>query len=298
MWVQTIGPPVARLACDSIVYNGYIYVFGGANPATTGYNEIHMYNLSTGVWSNYVTCTGTAPTARWGMSVVLYGTYLYVFGGQTGASAYLNDLHRLDLSTLDWSGALSPTGTAPTARSGSGAVLYGNLWYVFGGSTASTTYVNDLHRIDLSTLAWSGALSPSGTPPSTRRLHSAELYGTYIYVFAGYRGSNLNDLHRLDLSTLTWSGALSPSGTPPTARYGQSAKIVGTNMYVFGGFTTVYTNDLHKLDLSSLAWSGALSPSGTIPTARSQHISEVSGNNIYIYGGLSTSTTFPNVEKN
>ena len=118
MWAQTIGPPVARFACDSIVYNGYIYVFGGANPATTAYNEIHMYNLSTGVWSNYVTCTGTAPTARWGMSVVLYGTYLYVFGGQTSASAHLNDLHRLNLSTLAWSGALSPTGTAPTARSG------------------------------------------------------------------------------------------------------------------------------------------------------------------------------------
>ena len=99
--------------------------------------------------------------------------------------------------------------------------------------------------------------------PSTRRQHSAELYGTYIYIFGGYRGSNLNDLHTLNISNpsaLAWSGALSPSGTPPTARYGHSAKIVGDYMYVFGGFTTVYTNDLHSLNLTTTAWSGAFLP--------------------------------------
>jgi hypothetical protein len=73
--------------------------------------------------------------------------------------------------------------------------------YVFGGYNGSS-YFNDLHRLNLDTLTWSGALSPSGTPPNGRYGHTAALYGNYMYVFAGNGGSYLNDLHRTDLSTV------------------------------------------------------------------------------------------------
>jgi hypothetical protein len=74
--------------------------------------------------------------------------------------------------------------------------------YVFGGYDNSSR-LNELHRLNLDTLTWSGALSPSGTPPSARSAHTAVIYGNYTYIFGGYNGSSyLNDLHRTDLSTI------------------------------------------------------------------------------------------------
>jgi hypothetical protein len=122
--------------------------------------------------------------------------------------------------------------------------------YVFGGIDGS--YRNDVHRLNLDTLTWSGALSPSGTPPSPRWAHSAVVYGNYMYVFGGHDGSNKNDFHRLNLDTLTWSGALSPSGTPPSPRWAHRAVVYGNYMYVFGGYVSGFSNDLHRTDLSTV----------------------------------------------
>jgi len=138
---------------------------------------------------------------------------------------------------------------------------------------------------DPQTNQWSGALSPSGTPPTARGGHTSVIYGDYMYVFGGHDGTLKNDLHRLDLTTLTWSGTLSPSGTPPTARYNHTSVIYGNYMYVFGGFSGSRKNDLHRLDLTTLTWSGALSPSGTPPIARYHHTSVIYDNYMYFFGG-------------
>ena len=291
-WQTIYNAPLGRDGSGCVLYSGYLYVFGGFS--TT--NEVHRYNLSTGLWSNVLTCSGTPPTARYSFSTTLYGNLMYVFGGYNGSTRY-NDLLCLNLDTLAWS---TPTtsGTPPSTRYGHSGTLVGDYWYVFGGYT--TTYVNDLHRINLSTLAWSGALSPSGTPPSARRYHSAALSGNYIYVFGGYTGSSHNDLHRLDISnpsSLAWSGALSPSGNIPIIRYSHRCDVVGDYMYLFGGWDgTTHYNDLYRLNISNpaaMSWSDALSSTGNIPTARYGASSFVSGNSIYYYGGCS-----PNISVN
>jgi len=274
-------PPTARYAPTSVIYGDYMYVFGGSDGS--GKNDLHRLDLTTLTWSGALSPSGTPPTARAHHTSVIYGDYMYVFGGSDGSCK--NDLHRLDLTTLTWSGALSPSGTPPTVRYCHTSVIYGNYMYVFGGIDNSSNK-NDLHRLDLTTLTWSGALSPSGTPPTDRRNHTSVIYGNCMYVFDGYGNSNKNDLHRLDLTTLTWSGALSPSGTPPTARNVHTSVIYGDYMYVFGGHDGSHKNDLHRLDLTTLTWSGALSPSGTPPTARYHHTSVIYGNYMYVFCGL------------
>ena len=172
-----------------------------ASQSTASYRPEYVIDPKTNTWSGALSPSGTPPSARHTHTAIVYGNYMYVFGGYDGSTP-LNDLHRLNLDTLTWSGALSPSGTPPSARRGHTAIVYGNYMYVFGGYDGSSLF-NDLHRLNLDTLTWSGALSPSGTPPAVRAYHTAVIYANYMYVFDGYTGSsNYDDLHRTDLSTV------------------------------------------------------------------------------------------------
>ncbi|KAI5389456.1 acyl-CoA-binding domain-containing protein 6 [Lathyrus oleraceus] len=85
--------------------------------------------------------------------------YLLIFGGGSHATRY-NDLHVLDLQTMEWS---HPTqqGEIPTPRAGHAGVTVGENWFVVGGgdnkSGASETVV-----LNMSTLAWSAVTSFQG----------------------------------------------------------------------------------------------------------------------------------------
>ena len=53
---------------------------------------------------------------------------------------------------------------------------------VFGGRGEGSTVLSDVWSFSFVTMSWS-ALSPSGTAPSGRYLHSAVLLGEMIYIF-------------------------------------------------------------------------------------------------------------------
>jgi len=111
-------------------------------------------------------------------------------------------LHRLNLTTLAWSGTLSCSGVVPAAAYGPTPIVSGNYLYYFGGNSGAGVYQNDVHRLDTTTLTWSGALSCSGTPPTARYCQSSIISGNYMYIFGGYTGSYQQDTHRLDISTV------------------------------------------------------------------------------------------------
>jgi N-acetylneuraminic acid mutarotase len=232
--------PTARYYHTSVSYDKYMYVFGGTYDGT-GFNDTHRLDLTNNAWSGGLDVSGTKPVGRNTVACV-YGNYMYVFGGYT--TAFVNDLHRLNLDTLAWSGALGPTGTPPSIRCGHSVVTYGNYMYVFGGYAGAAPYYNDLHRLNLDTLVWSGALSPTGTPPGTRYFHQSAVYGRYMYVFGGNNASG-TDPHRIDLDNLVWSGALTCSGTPAAYRTAHTGVTWNDGFYIFSGSSQ--NNDLHRL---------------------------------------------------
>ena len=187
-------------------------------------------------------------------------------------------------ATNAWS-AMSPPGTPPGKRAWHVGVLVEDKMFVHGGQynyldghyrDEIATFLNDIHAYDLSTNAWSGPLSPSGTTPSSRCSHSGVVDGVNIIVFGGRVADSpfMNDLHAYNTQTNTWS-VLSPSGTPPTGRFGHTAVIDITTrtMYIYGGISTAtpaVTNDLHSYNAGSDEWS-ALSPSGSLPPVTYGH---------------------------
>jgi hypothetical protein len=122
---------------------------------------------------------------------------------------------------------------------------------VFGGLGGSV--LNDVWALSLSgTPAWN-ELSPTGTPPTARDLHTA-IYDPVrdrMVVFAGYDDSgDRNDVWALSLSGPPAWSALTPTSTPPTGRNGHTEihDPVRGGMIVFGGSGGGYRNDVWRLN--------------------------------------------------
>eukprot|EP00434_Breviolum_minutum_P032353 symbB.v1.2.028609.t3/scaffold3047.1/size65006/2 len=280
--------PIARSGHTSVwsdVADG-MYVFGGYNGTRGDLNDLYFYDrqaqggwnlvkLEANCWSQ-LSPSGTAPIARSGHTSVWSDVAdgMYVFGGYNGTRGHLNDSYFYDRQANCWS-QLSPSGTAPIARSGHTSVWsdVADGMYVFGG-------YNGTRR----------GLSVSGLTDVADGMYVFGGYGTRVFGRGAYvTRAYFNDLYFYDRQANRWN-QLSPSGTAPTVRIGHTAvwSDVADGMYVFGGY--IYPrkrlNDSYFYDRQANRWS-QLSPSGTAPAARRSHTSVWSdvADGMYVFGG-------------
>ena len=163
---------------------------------------------------------------------------------------------------------------------------------VFGGWEFRGSRRSSAWGLQLSgTPAWT-QLSPTGTPPSARYLHSA-IYDPVrgrMLIFGGYDGQYLNDLWELQLSGTPMWIQLSPAGTPPSARAGHSAIYdpVRDRMLVFGGGSDS-SGYVWALDLSGTPTWSLIAPAGTAPSPRSGQVAiyDPGGDRMLVFGGSS-----------
>jgi hypothetical protein len=229
----------------------YIYYFGGYTASeyssssyyqfvTKYYPKNTLFILDTQggtsgfdhVWIDSATTGSPAPSARANHVAVLLGDKMYVHGGDafTGSKIHntqLEDLHRFDTTTKEWSGALTVVGTAPGKRAGhTGVGVGGRYIYYFGGYTASqyssstssgyykfvTKYYpkNTLFILDTqggtsgTTLVWSSPPTSGGSPSARANHVAVHISPSWIYVHGGdaFTGSKihntqLTDAHRV-----------------------------------------------------------------------------------------------------
>ena len=216
---------------------------------------------------------------------------LWLFGGSTITSGYLNDLWRYDPSTSMWtwvSGANTTdqvgvygTNGVPDVANVPGARVAsiswtdsaGNFW-LFGGRSANSTYLNDLWLYDPSTNLWTwmsgsdttnrtGIYGTKGVPdvanmPGARSNSISWTDGAgNLWLFGGHGyGSTyygyLNDLWRYDPSTNVWTwmsgsntanqvGVYGTKGVPADANVpgGRQVSVSwiddSDNLWLFGG---------------------------------------------------------------
>src|SRR5262249_4152853 len=152
-----------------------------------------------------------------------------------------------------------PAGASPSERAYHTAIFdpVRDRVVVFGGIHGDR--LNEVWTLSLTGDPTWTLLTPNGTPPSARYLHTA-IYDPVrdrMLVFGGFALAGLNDVWELSLSgTPTWT-QLTPAGTPPSAREGPTAIYdpVRDRMLVFGGYSAAYLNDVWELSLAgSPAW--------------------------------------------
>ncbi len=222
------------------------------------------------------------PTARRGHAAVYdpVRDRMLVFGGIDGG-AFRSDVWVLNLAGEPKWTAITPSGTPPSARYGHAAVYdpLEDRVIIYGGDDG-LTQLGDVWTLSLSgEPSWS-ELSPEGTLPPARELHTAvydSIRGRMI-VFGGYSltGSDewLHDTWSLSLvGTPAWS-EIAPEGAVPVGRAEHTCIYdpARDRMLLFGGGTgSGYRNDTWMLSFAdTVAWS-PVSPSGTLPPIRAGH---------------------------
>ena len=300
-WTQlspTGGPPTGR-QFPAAVYDtprNRMVVFGGNNDEGTVADP--LWSLSLGSTIAWTDLGGRRPPQRWEAATAFDPTrrIMWMQGGLTwdeSGPSVLADLWSFSFgSPTGWNQPLT-TGTPLGKRCGNSAVydaLRDRLVFFGGFNDTTNTRLNDVWALTLTgTPAWS-QLSPSGTPPAARALHSAvyDAVNDRLVVFGGSTETQaMNDVWALSLSgTPAWS-KLSPAGTPPPALWGQSAALdEGANrLIVFGGNDGNLENKVYALSLTgSPAWAELL-PSGTPPAARQQASMVSLGTHMLVFGG-------------
>ncbi|KAG0460527.1 hypothetical protein HPP92_020824 [Vanilla planifolia] len=194
-----------------------------------------------------------------GHSMVEWGNKLLVIAGHTKEKWEDVIVWSIDLETLFVS-VVKTHGNIPVARGGQSISLVGSKLLMFGGEGKQKQLLNDLHILDLTTMAWD-AIKTKNTSPSARFDHIATVHaGQYLFIFGGSTHATcLCDLHVLDLQTMEWSQP-DVQGVAVTARGGHAGAVVDDLWYVVGGGNTESgATETIVLNMSKLVWSIATS---------------------------------------
>ncbi|KAI1181133.1 hypothetical protein F4777DRAFT_573205 [Nemania sp. FL0916] len=253
--------PGPRVGHSSLLVGNAFIVYGGDTKIdeTDVLDEtLYLLNTSTRQWSRALPA-GPRPSGRYGHSLNIVGSKIYIFGGQV-EGYFMNDLSSFDLNQLQmpnnrWEiliensdNGVAPNGKAPPARTNHSMITYNDKMYLFGG-TNGFQWFNDVWCYDPPTNKWT-QLDCIGYIPSAREGHSAALIDDVMYIFGGRteEGADLGDLAAFRISSRRWY-TFQNMGPTPSPRSGHSMTAVGKSIVVVGGEPSSATNQVNDLSL-------------------------------------------------
>ncbi|XP_019423030.1 PREDICTED: acyl-CoA-binding domain-containing protein 4-like isoform X10 [Lupinus angustifolius] len=197
--LKTYGKaPVSRGGQSVNLVGSSLIVFGGQDAKRTLLNDLHILDLETLTWDE-IDAVGVHPSPRSDHTAAVHvERYLLIFGGGSHATCY-NDLHVLDLQTMEWSRPIQQ-GEIPSPRAGHAGVTVGENWFIVGGGD-NKSGVSETVVLNMSTLAWSVVTSVQGRIPVASEglsLVVSSFNGEDVLVsFGGYNGRYNNDVYVL-----------------------------------------------------------------------------------------------------
>ncbi|KAI1299068.1 Negative regulator of mitotic exit [Mortierella claussenii] len=126
---QTESPP-ARSGHCAAVYDGRIYIFGGAD-ADYFYNDIWCFDTRNNTWTP-IPASGYLPTGRHGHSCTIIDSVLYIFGGNSPDGTELNDAYAFKIHERRWY-LFQNVGAAASPRSGHTMCTIKDKIFIIGG---------------------------------------------------------------------------------------------------------------------------------------------------------------------
>ena len=220
---------------------------------------------------------------------------IYVFRGGDGQD-YLNDLHALHTSRLEWR-IVDTKGEKPQQRANHSSAYLGDTEeLVIMGGWNGRERLNDVYILDTTTSVWSKP-EVGGIMPPPRAGMTLTTIRNRLYLFGGSgRGSKcFSDLHVLDRSEMAWLEVVqsNPSvkeGSPSTAHLeidGDQGKedngLEDTSTSLDRVSTAGRKHSANPNEIESLP---TISIRGSTPTRRAGHTATaVNDRFIYLFGG-------------
>ncbi|POR32568.1 Tip elongation aberrant protein 1 [Tolypocladium paradoxum] len=315
----TAEGPGPRVGHSSLLVGNAFIVYGGDTKIEdSDVLDETLYLLNTCKWLRLLGSptrhwsralpAGPRPSGRYGHSLNILGSKIYIFGGQV-EGLFMNDLSAFDLNQLQtpnnrWEiliqGETSPR--VPAARTNHSVITYNDkmyLWVFFWpshieahrfvtdtgrfGGTNGFQWFNDVWCYDPAVNLWS-QLDCIGYIPAPREGHAAALVDDVMYVFGGRteEGSDLGDLAAFRISSRRWY-TFQNMGPSPSPRSGHSMTTVGKSIVVLGGepsSAAAAINDLgilYVLDTTKIRYpndnqqASQKMPQGRRPSAEAQN---------------------------
>ncbi|KAK1416600.1 hypothetical protein QVD17_32391 [Tagetes erecta] len=187
--------PVARGGQSVTLVGSKLIMFGGEDKHRRLLNDVNVLDLETMIW-NVAETTKTPPAPRCDHTAAVHvDRYLLIFGG-CSHSTFFNDLHVLDMETLEWSQP-QIQGNLVIPRAGHAGVSVDEKWFIVGGGDSKTGALETL-VLDMSMLVLSVLTSVERKDPLASEglsVSSALLDGEqYLVAFGGYNGNYNNEV--------------------------------------------------------------------------------------------------------
>ncbi len=212
-------------------------------------------------WSKYENIA----TPRASAAIALYGSYVYVYGGESYFSS------RGDLWKFNPIAETKEILTSHDVKSSHAMCVYGNLLVTFGGKNETGAPTQTFSYYSISGDTWGSIAVPSGTTgpaPAARYGHVMSSYNGLIYIHGGSDASGnvdgiMHSLDPLDSPKPRWENL----AEGPELE-GHGAALYNGKIYIFGGYNTTsssYSNNLWIYDIASDAWQNAGQVAGVSP---------------------------------
>ncbi|CAG8887884.1 unnamed protein product [Penicillium egyptiacum] len=254
--------PGPRVGHASLLVGNAFIVFGGDTKIDENDSlddTLYLLNTSSRQWSRAIP-PGSRPSGRYGHTLNILGSKLYVFGGQV-EGFFFNDLIAFDLNQLQnpankWEVLISnsheggpPPGQIPPARTNHTIVSFNEKLFLFGG-TNGVQWFNDVWSYDHITNSWT-EIDCVGFIPAPREGHASALVNDVMYVFGGRtdEGVDLGDLSAFRISTRRWY-SFQNMGPAPSPRSGHSMTAFGKQIIVMAGEPSSAPRDPAELSMS------------------------------------------------
>ncbi|KAL8638736.1 MAG: hypothetical protein Q9228_004135, partial [Teloschistes exilis] len=257
----TFEGPGPRVGHASLLVGNAFIVFGGDTKVDDRDkldDTLYLLNTSTRHWSRSMP-PGPRPAGRYGHTLNILGSRIYVFGGQV-EGYFFNDLLAFDLNALQNSNSRwemlmpnsadggPPQGQVPPARTNHTVVSLNDKLYLFGG-TNGTQWFNDVWSYDPRLVAWQ-QLDCIGYIPAPREGHSAALVNDVMYIFGGRTedGTDLGDLAAFKITSRRWF-TFQNMGPAPSPRSGHSMTAFGKQIVVVAGEPSSAPREVTELSM-------------------------------------------------
>jgi N-acetylneuraminic acid mutarotase len=133
--------PCGRSGHSSVIYDDYLYIYGGMNQEGERMNDLHHYDIMNKKWKKISIENNISPIKASGSKLIHFKENLYLFGGSHGGNAqyfssnslkYLGDFWKFNLISNKWS-KIEDKGEHPSGRSFYSMCLNDNKIVIYGG---------------------------------------------------------------------------------------------------------------------------------------------------------------------
>eukprot|EP00002_Diphylleia_rotans_P006476 TRINITY_DN1583_c0_g1_i4.p1 TRINITY_DN1583_c0_g1~~TRINITY_DN1583_c0_g1_i4.p1 ORF type:complete len:2439 (+),score=398.92 TRINITY_DN1583_c0_g1_i4:197-7513(+) len=308
--LPSTSPPPTYQTSLSFVKDHLLISGGLVSQFVNSKNSAWLFDLSEEV---YITAdVSQIPPPRSAFALASEGRAVVIFGGlvQYGRDILSNDVWLFDTNSEKWN-MLSPHSldpSTPSPRSNAGAVLHGQVLYIFGGFSNSAIPDRSLWRMNVSR-ALSGVIQGFCTWEKVdllvnlqrtqhlfeRQSFTSVLIGSRIYVWGGRLAVVLDSLEdyravfEIDLTRNTLS-AHSPTQASPTPRTLHSSVASSDSFYIFGGvdFRQRPLSDVWSYATGTRMWRNFPISAGN-SVQRYQASAIVTGKYVLVVGGFDQS---------